>query len=83
MVHLQPFYGAEYLSHLVRFGLSFVILDIDPWITLPRHLVYSMAAATLTGFAKEEIAHLTQIGEPNILGICPHSCQNIFNLGHA
>jgi len=57
MANLQFLKGQKHLFNLVCFGLSFMILDIDPWITLPGGFVNSMAACASPGFPKESFAY--------------------------
>jgi len=59
-----------------------IILDIHPWITLPRSFIYSMTAANLPWFPEIEIACLAQIPESNIFGILVHLCKDLFHTPH-
>jgi len=65
---LQAFNGFQHLLDLIGFGHPLVILDIDSWISLPRCLVDAMAAASLSGLAKEEITNLAELAETDPLG---------------
>jgi len=70
MVDLQLFKSQKHLFYLVCFGLSFIILDFDSWITLPGSPVNSMAAALLRGFPKKISQTLHKSANLTSLGFC-------------
>jgi hypothetical protein len=72
MIYLQSFNGQKNLFDLVCFGLSFMILDIYSWITLPGRLAYPVATSTLTSFSEIKIANFAQITEADILWVQFH-----------
>jgi hypothetical protein len=53
----QPFDSLEQLSDLIRLGHPFVVLDVHPSVTMPRHPVDAMAGAALAGSAEVVVAH--------------------------
>src|SRR6266511_3977090 len=57
MIHLQPFYCQEHLFNLICFCFPFMILNIYPWIALPRGFVNPVTAPPLARFAKIMIAY--------------------------
>jgi len=69
MTYLQFLNSQKHLLHLICLGLSFFILDVYPWIPLPRCLVNAMTAFFLTCFTKEMVTYSAQIRKPNILRI--------------
>lgn len=82
MIYLQPLDSQQHLLHLVCFGLSFMVLNIDAGITLPRGFINSMTAPALAGFSKKMIAHFAQIAKPDISGIPLHLCEDIIYISH-
>ena len=56
---LQPLYSLENLFYLIRFGHTFVVLDIDAWVALPRHPVDPMTGPMLPWNSEVMIAHQT------------------------
>jgi integron integrase len=64
---LQACNGFQHLLHLIRFGHPLVILDIDPWVSRPGCLIDAMAAASLSGYAEEDITRLAEVTETDPL----------------
>jgi hypothetical protein len=62
--------------------MPFVILDIDPGITLPGCPVDTMTAASLTGLTKEEVADLAEIVKPDAFRIASHLRKDVIKLSH-
>jgi hypothetical protein len=79
---LQAFNGFQHLLYLIGFGHPLVILDIDPWISLPRRLIDAMAAASLSGLAKEEITDLAEVAETDRFRVSSHLSKDLFDLSH-
>jgi len=79
---LQEFNGLQDLLHLIGFGHPFVILDIDPRISLLGCLIDAMAAASLSGLAEEEIADLAEVVETHPFRVSSHLSKDFCNLSH-
>ena len=82
MADLQLFKGQKYLLYLVCFGLSFMILDINSWITSPGCFVNSMTGCTFMSFPKEIFTDFAKICISDIFGVSFHLCQYIFDFCH-
>ncbi len=82
MLQPQSFDGLEHLPYLVGFGHSFPALYVYSWITLPRHLIHSVAGAPLTRLAEIVIAYVAQIAKTNICGVTLHLGKDVFNSAH-
>jgi len=59
-IYLQSFYCQKNLFNLVCFGFPFIILNIYPWIALPRGFINSMTATPLATFAKIMVAYFAE-----------------------
>jgi hypothetical protein len=70
------------LFNLVWLGLSFEILDIDPWVTRPWSLVDSMTRTPLARLSKVVIANSAKLREPYIFRVRPHPINDALNLQH-
>ncbi|HSF31361.1 MAG TPA: hypothetical protein VLK82_12940, partial [Candidatus Tectomicrobia bacterium] len=70
------------MPHLIGLGHPFVILNIDPWVPLPRCFIQAMTAAALSGLAKEEITHPAQVAETDAVRIPSHVSNDLFNASH-
>jgi len=57
MTGLQFFNSPKYLLNLVCLGLSFIVLNIYPWITLPRRLINAMAAFFMAWFSEKMVTY--------------------------
>ena len=79
---LQLFKGQKDLLYLVCLGLSFMILDINSWITSPGCFVRSMATCTFTRFPEEIFTNFAQICISDIFGVSFHLCQYIIDFCH-
>src|SRR5574337_496403 len=82
MIYLQSFYCKKNLLNLVCFGFPLIILNIYPWVALPRSFVNPMTAPPLTRFAKIMIAHLAQLTESDIPRILTHMREHVFYSTH-
>lgn len=51
---------------LIDLGLVTFLLNINPWITLPGHLVNTVTATTLPWLPKEEITNVAKSGKANV-----------------
>ncbi|WP_176954174.1 hypothetical protein [Paraburkholderia sartisoli] len=69
---LQFINGFEDLTYLVRFGLAFIVLDVDARVTRPRHFKDSMTAASLARLTKIRFAYIEQRQEPDAGGLTAH-----------
>jgi hypothetical protein len=81
-VSLQAFNGPQHLLYMIEFGHSIVILDIDPWISLPRRLIDAVTAAVLVSLAKEEVTDLAEVAETDPFRVSSHLRKKFFNLSH-
>ena len=52
MAYLQFFNSQKHLLYLICLGLSFVVLNIYPWISLPGRFINSMTAFFLAWFTE-------------------------------
>ena len=59
-----------------------MILDVYPWVTLPRCLVYPMTATCLTSGPKVKIACFAQVTVSNTFGIPLHLQQDFVKFRH-
>jgi hypothetical protein len=59
-----------------------VILNVDSWIALPGCSINPVTAAGLTGFAKVELAHLTQVSEGYAVRVSFHQVERLLNPRH-
>jgi hypothetical protein len=69
---LQAFNGFEHLLDLIGFDHPVVIPDIDPWISRPGCRVDTMAAASLSRHANEEITDLAEVAETDPFLVSSH-----------
>ena len=67
MVDLQFFNSQKHLFYLICLGLSFVILNINPRVTLPGCPVYIVTASLVARFTKMMFTYFAQIDESDIL----------------
>jgi len=79
---IQSFDGLEDLADLVCLGHSFSVLDINPWITFPRHPINPMTRTGLMRLSKKMVANAAQIGKPNPLRTALHLIDNSINAEH-
>ncbi|WP_228982879.1 hypothetical protein [Paraburkholderia gardini] len=70
--------GLEDLTYLVRFGVAFIVLDVDTGITRPRRFKDSVTAAGLARFAKIRFAYVEQRQEPDAGGLTAHLFEGFF-----
>jgi hypothetical protein len=82
MINSQSFNSQKRLFHLVCFGLSFSILNVDSRVARPGHFVNSMAAPALTGLPEKMIAYLAQIVKSDTAGIPSHLSKDVFDVRH-
>jgi hypothetical protein len=69
MFQLQFLYGSKHLFYWISFRLFSFVLDVYPWITLPRGLVDPVAAAALTWLSEVELTDSAKIEKPHISGV--------------
>jgi len=82
MFNLQLLNSQQHLLYLVWFGFSFMILNIDSWISLPWCLVHMVTSVFISRYTEIMTADLAQISKSNIRGIVFHLHKNIFESGH-
>jgi hypothetical protein len=82
MINPQSFNSQKRLFHLVCFGSSFAVLNVDSGIPRPGHFVNSMAAPALPRLPEKMITYLAQILKPDIAWIPPHLSKDVFNVRH-
>jgi len=59
-----------------------MVLNVDPWITFPWHLVNPMATALLPGITEIMVTDPAQVDELDIHGIIFHPCKDFINFRH-
>jgi hypothetical protein len=79
MFVLQMIYGYEDLSDLIGFGFALAILNVDPRVPGPGHLIDSVATSMLPRLAKIMLTDSAEIIEPNIRRTLPHRLKNPSN----
>jgi len=57
---------------MIRFGHTFVVLDIDSWVTLPGHPVNAMTGASLPWSPEVVVTNTTEVFEAYSSGIVSH-----------
>ena len=79
---LQAINRLQHLPDLIGLCHSFVILNIDSWVTLPGCFINSMTTTLMPGLAKEGIAYPTEVIKTNSFWISSHLGNQIFNFRH-
>jgi len=67
---------------MICFCHSFVVLNIDTWVSLPGSFINAVAAAFMPRLTKVEIANLAKLLKPYPLWITAHLFEKIFNFCH-
>ena len=68
------------MPNLVRFGFALGVLNIHPWVSCPRRLVYAMAGARSSCLSEEVVADFAQVGKADPLRIASHLCKDVGNI---
>jgi hypothetical protein len=66
----------------MRFGHTFIVLDVDARVSLPGCLVDAVATAFLASLTKVGLARFAQVSKANPPWVSPHLGNDVLYPGH-